>query len=209
MLMLLAITISALAGTYHVNFPIVSGAPTNPLDDVFVLTVSAWDLDQNQQNGIYDSSWRFIKCEAKDGDLYVHFTGKKTDWPTSWPQQVTCSGYGNTLVVHPVSPSVYEPSMIEITGDDEIYFTMATGITKLRTIKIPDGDYDVESCFAAHDDNDDLWSGVTCDPIASDDDNFVRVYITGDAAAGTGTCVIPGFNNTPDLTITINLDGRP
>jgi len=197
---------AAHATTYQEDFDLDMNLPTELDDDQIVMIRQNWDTNYSASDTDDDSDWSYIRCGLKGGDVWAQFVAQVDEWPTSFPETVTCTGGGHTLeltLVQDNSKNVdYDPHtapgagyLLELGSDDTENY---------RRYTLPASDYRVERRIARTAPRT-IWAGVYCDLKASGTGHVLYITVSQTADADEGYCKLRRTGTGPNYHVDIEV----
>lgn len=195
--------------TYEIDSAIVGTKPAD-LDRVASIgTGASFDVAPNEPDVVVPSDWSYIECGVRNGHVYYEFTATDDDWPSSFPQQVTCQHGGYTLKINLVPRELswdVPPRNLTLASGVSVDYPDVAGRAAggMQTFHLPSGDYDELPWTLAEASVGGDWDGVKCRMAFAPNGPKFQVFVDPDADAGTGSCVLPNPSG-PDHQIPVEV----
>lgn len=187
--------LSASAQTYTLDYAIPFNAPTQR-DSIYALRSVEADLDIPSTEVV--SSWPYVRCKYDDsaGRVTVIFEASVADWPATIPSSATCTAGEYTLQLDFIDAGGLGDLPESIDSTTTVRLDLFTGSALVHTWRLPAGLQAVSGDYLGKKEGGVGWGHFHCRIATSGSDAALRIEVSPNAAAGSGTCDVPLTNGT-------------
>ena len=198
---------TACTATRETSLAIVQERPSGDDNSSIIHTGGYSGMAKGHPDTTVESTWPFIQCTVRDGDVFVHFSARLDEWPQSWPSTATCDVGDESLVISlraAIVPTVSTNN--EITLPEGVTVAMPYPIMFMeRILHLPTSHSYLPGAVTGQMDGAD-WEGVDCVVGLEDTTSEGYLYLTVDSSAteGLGFCTVD-LDDGSELDIPIRL----